>query len=271
VPLEPSLALHGGHLFATATPQALVAALDHARRGGDDLLDHPALRASALGDEGDLQSLFFSDTPRLLRAGYGPAVALAAAVANGLRSPADPVREPGLVLPTFAELCAGARPTISWARFEGDDLVTRGEFDRSVAVHVTAMLGWMPSVMGGTLLAGAMGALVAPLAVREATAQTRAQGDIAALVTAVVDYAVENMGVYPDSLAALVTPDENGLTYLNTTTVPLDPWGNPYGYELVDGRPRVFSLGADGAPGGEGEARDISRGLFEPEDGEDPQ
>ncbi|PTL79820.1 type II secretion system protein GspG [Vitiosangium sp. GDMCC 1.1324] len=40
--------------------------------------------------------------------------------------------------------------------------------------------------------------------------------------------------------------------------IPLDPWGNPYGYELREGQPRVWSLGADDAPGGEGEDADIS-------------
>ncbi|WNG39750.1 hypothetical protein F0U61_43305 [Archangium violaceum] len=39
--------------------------------------------------------------------------------------------------------------------------------------------------------------------------------------------------------------------------VPHDPWGLPYHYELHEGLPRVWSLGADGAPGGEGEDEDI--------------
>jgi general secretion pathway protein G len=38
---------------------------------------------------------------------------------------------------------------------------------------------------------------------------------------------------------------------------PRDPWGNPYRYELRDGQPFVWSLGADGAPGGEGADADI--------------
>jgi general secretion pathway protein G len=42
--------------------------------------------------------------------------------------------------------------------------------------------------------------------------------------------------------------------------VPLDPWGNPYQYTLPgrDGRPfALFSLGADGRPGGTGIDADI--------------
>lgn len=41
--------------------------------------------------------------------------------------------------------------------------------------------------------------------------------------------------------------------------VPLDPWGRPYQYENPGKRAQIeiFSLGADGAPGGEGENADI--------------
>jgi general secretion pathway protein G len=42
--------------------------------------------------------------------------------------------------------------------------------------------------------------------------------------------------------------------------VPPDPWGNRYIYKLSDNRrdPEIISLGADGQPGGAGEAADIS-------------
>ncbi len=38
---------------------------------------------------------------------------------------------------------------------------------------------------------------------------------------------------------------------------PYDPWGMPYQYEFRDGRPVVWSYGADGAPGGEEADADI--------------
>ena len=41
-------------------------------------------------------------------------------------------------------------------------------------------------------------------------------------------------------------------------TLPTDPWGKPYRYQLVpNGTVEILSLGADGAPGGEGENADI--------------
>lgn len=49
--------------------------------------------------------------------------------------------------------------------------------------------------------------------------------------------------------------------YLDSSEVPLDPWGNPYGY-LVPGRNgepfEIISYGSDGARGGEGDAADLS-------------
>ncbi|MCY1073697.1 type II secretion system protein GspG [Archangium lansingense] len=39
--------------------------------------------------------------------------------------------------------------------------------------------------------------------------------------------------------------------------LPLDPWGQHYGYELREGLPVLWSYGADGAPGGEGPDADI--------------
>ncbi len=49
--------------------------------------------------------------------------------------------------------------------------------------------------------------------------------------------------------------------YLDSRSVPLDPWGNPYVY-LSPGRRgepfEIISYGSDGEPGGEGDAADIS-------------
>lgn len=49
--------------------------------------------------------------------------------------------------------------------------------------------------------------------------------------------------------------------YLDSRNLPLDPWGRSYLY-LMPGRSNmpfeVISYGADGEPGGEGEAQDIS-------------
>ena len=75
-----------------------------------------------------------------------------------------------------------------------------------------------------------------------------------------------DMGRYPASsegLEALVKAPPGAASwrgpYVEEDALPMDPWGRAFQYELpADGaRPRVFSLGADAAPGGEGENQDI--------------
>ncbi len=47
--------------------------------------------------------------------------------------------------------------------------------------------------------------------------------------------------------------------YLKSSSVPLDPWGRSYKYANPGpkGEPEILTLGADGAPGGEGENADV--------------
>ena len=74
-----------------------------------------------------------------------------------------------------------------------------------------------------------------------------------------------DVGRYPtnaEGLQALVTkPDSTtGWNGPYMKSMPNDPWGNPYRYANPgpDGGVQVLSLGADNAPGGEGENADVS-------------
>lgn len=93
------------------------------------------------------------------------------------------------------------------------------------------------------------------------TAMTgKVQSDIVAIENALENYAINNAMKYPDSLEPLVTPDVNGHTYLKGTQLPKDPWKNEYQYEPPgpgQPLPRVYTLGKDMQPGGEGDDRDI--------------
>lgn len=86
-----------------------------------------------------------------------------------------------------------------------------------------------------------------------------------ALQTLQLDY-----GRFPDNqegLALLITPPQNPALrtkwhgpYLDDTSVPLDPWSNPYHYQVpgANGQPfSLYSYGADNQPGGEGVNADI--------------
>lgn len=87
-----------------------------------------------------------------------------------------------------------------------------------------------------------------------------AKAGIVDIAAAVDRFAIVNGGRFPDSLQLLITPDENGQTFLGRQTVPRDPWGHEYHYEPpVPGAHhyRVVSFGSDGAAGGTGDAQDI--------------
>lgn len=85
-----------------------------------------------------------------------------------------------------------------------------------------------------------------------------AKSDMLAMDDEVMNYRLNN-GEVPDSLERLVQKDEKGVTYLNATVVPKDPWGNEYILDTdEDGDPIIWCLGADGVEGGEGDDMDFS-------------
>jgi general secretion pathway protein G len=65
---------------------------------------------------------------------------------------------------------------------------------------------------------------------------------------------------WPEAIEALIVPGEDGWTYLDRRTLPLDPWKRPYRYDPpteTEARGRVYTLGRDGVPGGVGEEADV--------------
>jgi general secretion pathway protein G len=103
---------------------------------------------------------------------------------------------------------------------------------------------------------------------RDRAMQEKARADVGALEQALELYRLD-LNSYPETeqgLEALVSPPpglrqperyrEGG--YIRS--LPEDPWGNPYQYVApgADGPFDLYSLGADGAVGGEGLDADIS-------------
>jgi general secretion pathway protein G len=96
--------------------------------------------------------------------------------------------------------------------------------------------------------------------------QATARAQIELLGAALDQYRLD-IGAYPAvavGLPALVQnpniPTWNG-PYLKKNAVPSDPWGKPYQYKCCPGDHGdydIWSHGADGAPGGEGENADIA-------------
>lgn len=91
----------------------------------------------------------------------------------------------------------------------------------------------------------------------------KAKADIAVLGQAMETYRLDNL-TYPDAgtgLQALVTPPSGAgvRTEGYIKKLPNDPWNRPYQYSNPgrSGAFDIYSLGADGAPGGENENADI--------------
>ena len=91
----------------------------------------------------------------------------------------------------------------------------------------------------------------------------KAKADIAVLGQALETYRLDNL-TYPDAgagLQALVTPPATGgaRTEGYIRKLPNDPWNRPYQYSNPgrNGAFDIYSLGADGAPGGENDNADI--------------
>ena len=83
---------------------------------------------------------------------------------------------------------------------------------------------------------------------------TRVQGDIAAIETALEMYNLDNFR-YPTEQEGLDALVEGGFI----KRLSEDPWGNPYLYRNPGERAQIdiYTLGADGEPGGEGQDADI--------------
>jgi hypothetical protein len=86
-------------------------------------------------------SLSFSDTARALPLGYTFASLLGSALANGVRSPLSPDRNPGTLIPTYPELKKGVRANVLYSYWRGDDYLLEMHGDHSVLVNGTAIAG----------------------------------------------------------------------------------------------------------------------------------
>jgi general secretion pathway protein G len=95
---------------------------------------------------------------------------------------------------------------------------------------------------------------------------TTARVQVKSLETALQTMEID-IGRYPaqsEGLPMLVEADRRSAAGWNgpylSSGLPNDPWGHPYVYDAPTDRnhpPRVHSLGADGKPGGDGDAADI--------------
>jgi general secretion pathway protein G len=122
-------------------------------------------------------------------------------------------------------------------------------------------------VMVVVVILGILAVLIVPrvLGRTDEARAAAAKHDIATLMQSLKLYKLDN-GRFPTNeqgLQALVARPQNGPSATNwkpyLDKLPKDPWGNAYQYlnPGVQGEIDVFSLGADGQPGGTGADLDI--------------
>ena len=89
-----------------------------------------------------------------------------------------------------------------------------------------------------------------------------AKSDIHMINQAVREYAINNGGRFPESLEMLLD-DGMGNSYFEKKGIPKDPWNMEYQYDppSTPGEEdyRVYTLGFDGVPGGEGKNKDLDQ------------
>jgi general secretion pathway protein G len=125
-------------------------------------------------------------------------------------------------------------------------------------------------IMVVIVIIGLLAAVIAPQMLNRVgdARKAKAKQDIQALETALTMYKLDNFN-YPtneEGLKALVEkPNDPNVKnwraggYLEHQRLPKDPWNNDYQYQYpgTHGDVDIFSLGADGQPGGEGENADV--------------
>jgi general secretion pathway protein G len=103
---------------------------------------------------------------------------------------------------------------------------------------VIVILGLLIGLVGPNVMRALLGA-------GEGTAKTQMQNFSASIEL----YYIEKKSL-PQSLEELTEPDESGNPYIKK--IPLDPWGQPYEYKIMDARSKTFEItssGEDKTPG----------------------
>ena len=148
-------------------------------------------------------------------------------------------------------------------------LMSSQNLRRSLGTRGTGIAGFtLIELLVVLVILGLLAGLVGPQVMRYLgeSKTGAAQLQIEDLSAALDLYRID-VGSYPNSqqgLSALVREPQgvrnwNG-PYLRRREVPLDPWGNPYHYRFPGehGTFDLWTYGADGRPGGEGENRMVT-------------
>lgn len=230
IPLEVSWAIVGDHLIAGATPAALLTAAAQLRAPKSSILDNKKVVEMAGGRLDDVMAFEFVDTPRHARLGYGVASAVGAMLANAVRSPSDPARNPGPVMMPFNDFVKDIQPMVAVGRWQGDDLKYTWQGDRSMMVNIAGAGGAMGGLVGIAVIGAMAGALLPAMSrARESAKQVKSMSTLRSITQGVMMYAAEHDDQLPPSLDAIMAEYLVGLD-MNSPFGPAWDGAGDYGY-----------------------------------------
>ncbi|MBL0926587.1 MAG: hypothetical protein IBJ11_02905 [Phycisphaerales bacterium] len=220
-PLEVSWTIEGSNLVVGFTPRTLISAVGQIRSGKSSILDNRQLAEMAGGKLEGLASLSFNNTPRSAAGGYGLLSVGVGALANAVRSPIDQERDPGLIMPSFADLTKDTRPTVLTMRWQGDDLVITLQGDRSMLVNAAGAVGSFSGVLPVAAPAIALSTLLPALGrAREQARHVRSASQVRQVAMAITMYANDHKDAPPKSAKMLI---DDGLITEDILRSPVGP------------------------------------------------
>ncbi len=223
VPLEPSWAVVDGKLIVTLSPVSLREAVRQAAGGGRSVLDTPEFQRVVLdkmpaSGAGQLQYL---DVPRVARRGYGLTSMLTSAIANGVRSPQNPDRVEGPLMPPYGAFVRDTRAAGSVTWWEGDDYIQHAVMDRSMLVMTAAGAATLADMQGVAAPALMAGILLPALGKARASAKAlNAKVQVRSITQAMAIWSQEHGDNFPDSFRSLI---DDGFIPAEILVSPLGP------------------------------------------------
>ncbi|MFQ5654898.1 MAG: hypothetical protein ACE5GW_09230 [Planctomycetota bacterium] len=206
VPIGVHCAIAGGVFYAAASEPALQGAIEQGKGGRPGLLDNPGFRGMVSREElASAIGVAFTDVPRFAGDGYSLLALACTALANAVRSPSDPARDPGSIIPDYHSFLKGARPSVTLSYWQGDDIVSTIRSDRSWMVNTAGTLG--NPVLGAVIAGVGAAAIPTVLAVRqtkERAASISSAANLHVIAAALRAYWVAR-GEAPESLGELVS------------------------------------------------------------------
>jgi len=263
IPLEPSWAITDDALILALSPGSLEIAI--AQDNGlveSSLLDNESFQESVIAKmpNGQAYGVSYFDASRLAKRGYGMTSMFTSALANAARSPSNPDRVIGSLIPSYASFTSGIAPSGMVTYWDGDDLCTYYTGDESALVQLSAGLGMIADIQGLVIPALAAGVLLPALGQAQISAQeVLSAANMRMLVMAFANYTADNQDQWPSSMTDLL---DDGFVFEENLISPFGPAydeagdyvfrydeasaENSFSHMLIIGIDRAMLLNTDG-------------------------